>query len=215
MPPTLSPRLDFHGGNSLEPRSRTGFVSLPGHDELRKKVEEYHVKASDLAREAGLSKSVVSKILNMKCDPSYSKVLKLWTALEKLHEERLHGRGPDAVEGRIPKEQELLTAEEDEETESVKRTMGEKFDQLPVIRSGRLVGMVTRKSIRKAKEKAWKNSRKRKGALRVKDAMSSDYVALEPNEPAEKARRLLDNCQAVIVVRDGKPIGILTEADFD
>lgn len=184
-------------------------VSLPGLDELRRRTDEYHVKSSDLAREAGLSKSVVSKILNMKYDPSYSKVQKLWTALEKLR-----GESPDTAEGRIPKDQELRTAKEDEEIESMLRKMGEKFDQLPVIRGGRLVGMVTRRSIRKATEKAWKSGRKRESALRAKDAISSDYVALDPYEPVEKARQLLDHCQAVIVVRDGKPVGILTEADF-
>lgn len=178
-------------------------MSLPGPDELRKKIDEYHVKASDLAREAGLSKSVVSKMLHRSdYNPPYAKVKKLWQALDKLR-----GENPESVGDMLERKKgkgRLVTATEDESIEDVVEDMGDVFSQVPVVRGGKLVGMVTEKSI----------FGKQGNALQARDVLSGDYAALDPDEPVDKARDLLRHCQAVIVVRNGEPIGILTKPDF-
>lgn len=53
-------------------------------------------------------------------------------------------------------------------------------------------------------------------AIKVKDIMVAEVVTIEPNLSVREAVRLMNDCEigCLVVVYDGKPVGIVTERDM-
>lgn len=81
------------------------------------------------------------------------------------------------------------------------------FRHLPVVRSGRLAGMVSDRDLRAARMLAEDTPVGRLG--------SSDVLTADPGTPIEEASRLMleHKIGALPVVRDGALVGIVTESD--
>lgn len=81
------------------------------------------------------------------------------------------------------------------------------FRHLPVVRSGRLVGMVSDRDLRAARALAEDPPVGRLG--------SADVMTVDPGTPVEEAARLMleHKIGALPVVRDGALVGIVTESD--
>jgi len=78
------------------------------------------------------------------------------------------------------------------------------FSQLPLLnRDGELKGMVTERSLLDHPD-----------AQVCGDAIDYNYAIVEPDTDKESALQLAKNTQAVIVMKDGKIVGIATKADF-
>ncbi len=176
-------------------------MSVGSVDQLNLELERFKIRSIDLARTARLSKSTVSKILNKKYDPTISKLICLWSALDALLEIR-KSRAKDIM--KLP-----VTVSKDTTIESAVSKLEEgKFSQLPVVWNGKLVGMITEKSILLAYENQTTPGSK------VSEAMGADWAVIGPGDDAEKVRSLLKEVQAVVIVDHAEPVGIITRTDF-
>ena len=171
--------------------------NLPKVDDLKRALAQYGIRAGDLAREAKVDKSIVSKILNRKYNPSYEMMARLFGALNKMIE-----KGAEPVSDAMIRS--IVTSDADESISSVIAKMRKGgFSQIPVISGGKFVGMVTERSLLLRKE----------GAARAGDVLGGDYMVVGPETPLDRVRQALATAQAVAVVRDGRLVGLLTKAD--
>jgi len=75
---------------------------------------------------------------------------------------------------------------------------------LPVLnRDGELKGLVTERSLLDNPD-----------AKVCGDAIDYNYATVEPDTSKERALQLAKNTQAVIIMKNGKIVGIATKADF-
>lgn len=166
-------------------------------DELVRALGRYGIRASDLARKADIDKSVVSKILNHRYNPSYKTMVKLFETLDKMVEERAEPVSEVMVRN-------VVTADIDESIANVIAKMKKGgFSQIPVISRGKFMGMVTERSI----------LLRREGAVRAGDVLGADYTVAGPDVPLARAKQALATVQAVVLVEDGRLVGLLTKAD--
>jgi CBS domain-containing membrane protein len=118
---------------------------------------------------------------------------------------------------------DLVTLTEDETLAHAQRCMARgRIRHLPVVRDGRLVGLVTHRDLLAASfsifaEVARDEQRRIFDTVRVVDAMHRDVVTVSPDlAVAQAASILLENKYGCLPVVDaeGALLGILTEADF-
>jgi CBS domain-containing membrane protein len=118
---------------------------------------------------------------------------------------------------------EVVTLTEDETLAHAQRCMARgRIRHLPVVREGRLVGLITHRDLLAASFSIFaevKASEQRRvfDTVRVVEAMHRDVVTVSPELPVSKAARiLLENKYGCLPVVDDdqKLLGIVTEADF-
>jgi CBS domain-containing membrane protein len=118
---------------------------------------------------------------------------------------------------------DLVTLTEDETLAHAQRCMARgRIRHLPVVRNGRLVGLITHRDLLAASfsifaEIDTSEQRRVFDTVRVVEAMHRDVVTVSPGLPVSKAARiLLENKYGCLPVVDDEEqlIGILTEADF-
>ena len=118
---------------------------------------------------------------------------------------------------------DLVTLTEDETLAHAQRCMARgRIRHLPVVRDGRLVGLITHRDLLAASfsifaEINTSEQRRVFDTVRVVEAMHRDVVTVSPGLPVSKAARiLLENKYGCLPVVDDEEqlVGILTEADF-
>jgi CBS domain-containing membrane protein len=118
---------------------------------------------------------------------------------------------------------DLVTLTEDETLAHAQRCMARgRIRHLPVVRDGRLVGLVTHRDLLAASfsifaEVERNEQRRIFDTVRVVEAMHRDVVTVSPElRVAQAARILLENKYGCLPVVDGDTVlvGIVTEADF-
>jgi CBS domain-containing membrane protein len=119
--------------------------------------------------------------------------------------------------------QDVVTLTEDETLAHAQRCMARgRIRHLPVVREGRLVGLITHRDLLAASfsifaEINTSEQRRVFDTVRVVEAMHRDVVTVSPGLPVSKAARiLLENKYGCLPVVDEEDhlVGILTEADF-
>ena len=168
--------------------------------EIRATRQKHNIKSSELARASGISPSAMSKLEKGMLKPSYELVYKVLDALGNLVSEQ------GAFSTISAKMTRSVISVSSIDTISKAREIMKKNDisQLPVVdNSGRIVGMVTEKSILDNPE-----------AVTCDQALEFSYAVLGPEANLEKARQIVRNTQAILVVKEGRLAGILTKADF-
>jgi CBS domain-containing membrane protein len=118
---------------------------------------------------------------------------------------------------------DLVTLTEDETLAHAQRCMARgRIRHLPVVRDGRLVGLVTHRDLLAASfsifaEVERNEQRRIFDTVRVVEAMHRDVVTVSPDlRVAQAARILLENKYGCLPVIDADNLllGIVTEADF-
>jgi len=118
---------------------------------------------------------------------------------------------------------DLVTLTEEETLTDAQRCMARgRIRHLPVVRDGRLVGLVTHRDLLAASfsifaEVEANEQRRVFSTVPVVELMHRDVVTVSPNLGASQAARiLLENKYGCLPVadEDGRLLGIVTEADF-
>ena len=168
--------------------------------EIRTARQKRSIRSSALAKASGISPSAMSKLERGMLKPSYDLVYKVLEALDDL----IAAQGASATISATVARGVISVSVID--TISKAREIMKKNDisQLPVVdNDGRILGLVTEKSILDNPE-----------AVTCGNALEFSYAVLGPEANLEKARQLVRNTQAILVVEESKLVGILTKADF-
>jgi CBS domain-containing membrane protein len=132
------------------------------------------------------------------------------------------------MKGEIPKTVEdimtrkLITITEDDSLETVEVGMARfRFRHLPVVRQGKLVGLITHRDMLHVSSSFLSEDRKKRDALihkiPARRIMHTDVVTVRPSEPITKAGETMWTKKiGCLCVTDDEGVlrGIVTEADF-
>lgn len=179
-------------------------LSLPTPQDIRAQRVRLGLTQAQLADQAGVSQSLVARIELGEVDPSYSTLKAIVEALNRA----------DRREGTL---RELMTGDvanvgPDDAVRHAVETMRERgFSQLPVIDEGVAVGSVSERDIVHALNEA---DSEELGQEPVRRLMGPPFPALDPDEPIEVAIRMLEDRPAVLIVEEGRVIGLITKNDL-
>ena len=168
--------------------------------EIHIERERNRIKAYELAKRSGISKSAMSKLENNNLEPSYKLVYKVVKALNELAE--FKGKRNTVKEKMI---KNPISVSQDESIDNARKIMKKRdISQMPVTdKNGSILGIITEKSILD-----------NQNGIKCSDSMEFNYTILEPDSDLEKAREIIRNTQVILVVEDRKLVGLLTKADF-
>ncbi|MFH1222542.1 MAG: CBS domain-containing protein [Candidatus Micrarchaeota archaeon] len=176
-------------------------ISLESIAKMRKRLG---LTQKQLAVLAGVSQSLIAKIEMGGLDPSYSNVVKIFSALEA--QKKHKSRKVDEIMSK-----NLQFASPTEKIDSVMKVMEkEEISQLPVLSKGSVVG-----SISDAMFLEWfSRYGNRVKEMRVAEVMGESFPSVPVGAEVEVAVQLLKYYRAVLVKKEGKIIGIVTRADL-
>jgi len=169
-------------------------------DEIHLVKGKHNITSSQLAKKSGISLSTMSKLEHKKYKPTYELLCKVYNTLYDIVLETVKAKKVSDI---MVKDVETVTMMTPI-SEASKKMKEKGFSQLPLLnRDGELKGMVTERSLLDHPD-----------AQVCGDAVDYNYAIVEPDTDKESVLQLAKNTQAVIVMKDGKIVGIATKADF-
>lgn len=207
--------MERAAGNKEWARTTEMVFQMPPFDDLVKWISDSRKKLGlsqqKVARAAGLTSSTISKVeggLIKNYDTLFKVVSVLREEVIKRKEVRdiftlfaeriMHGR--------------VETVSADETVYEVWRKMKEKaYSQFPVEDQGKIVGSITEMGINRAIETFGAGEARR---IKVREIMEDPFPQIPLNTPLPLIIHLLRVYQAVLVVKGGEVIGIITNTDI-
>ena len=167
--------------------------------EIRKRRKRLGLTQKELAELVGVSQPLIAKIETGRMDPKLSLVKRIFEVLDEL-------------EGKMVKARDVMTSPvikvspdtPIEEVVEIMRSRG--ISQMPVVDGERIVGCVTEGSILRAMI-----SRGRR--LVARDCLDRPFPMVSPDERIDTVTNMLLENPAVLVVEDGRIVGIITKQD--
>ena len=154
---------------------------------------------SELARLSGVSQSLITRIESGRVDPAYSKVEKIFDALEKI-------KKPGELTAKDIMKKNVSSISSKESVIKAARIMKRyNISQLPVVDKSSIVGLVSERGI--------SHTVSEKPKL-VSEIMEDAPPLVSINTPLDALTHLLDYNYAVLVTDNGKIKGIITRADL-
>jgi len=179
---------------------------LPGLEEIGKRRRLLSMSQKQLANLAGVSQSMIAKIENKNISPSYSKTKAIFDTLESI-ERRNETKAKDICHGK------LVGVQAHEPISRAVRLMRETgFSQLPVFNGDHLVGSVTDKTIVQKLVSSPKPDLASK--REIETIMDDAFPMVNEFTPVSMVSALLQYEPAVLVLRRGHVLGIITKADL-
>ncbi len=179
---------------------------FPTLEDIAKKRRQLGLKQADLAKQAGVSQSLIAKLESGKIDSSYTKVKTIFDVLE-----RLEAKTRIQEEKIVPNQ--VIGIQKDEPVAKVVRLMKEHgYSQIPVFNGKQSVGSVSEKTILRqilaGKDLAQISK------LPTEDVMEDAFPQVTEDAPLELISSLLQTYSAVLVAKRGNVTGIITKADL-
>jgi predicted transcriptional regulator len=183
-----------------------GGKMLPDVREIEKRRKQAGLTQKELAIRSGVSQSIIAKIETGKVNPSYDVVRKIFESLENMT------RKEDVTAVQICSKGVHVAKRDESVGSAVKLMRSGGYSQLPVVDRGHVVGTLSEKTILDAIS----------GGIDLKDMLKKKVVSvmseappmIGENEPMSVISSLLQNNQAVLVVKRDKLVGIITKADL-
>tara|TARA_B100001750_G_C15493160_1_gene592507 strand:- start:771 stop:1322 length:552 start_codon:yes stop_codon:yes gene_type:complete len=160
---------------------------------------------NQLSEISGVSQSLIAKIEATKVDPTYRTVKKISDSIDK---EKL--KRSVKINQVMTKKIYLVKSKETLKS-TIKLMTDNGISQLPIIHNKTQVGSITDKKIMELIEKSG-NVEKLKKSI-IGDLMEDPFPVVSSESPIEVTYNLLEFYQAIIVIKKGEIVGIVTKAD--
>lgn len=179
-------------------------LSLPTPDEIRALRLKLGLTQAELARAAGVSQPLIARIEGGTVDPRYSTLRAVVEALNRT--ERAEVTLGDIMTSPV----QALRA-----TDLVHQALGlmreQNFSQLPVTAKGMPVGSISERNLLRALAEA-RDPTEVSNKL-IRDVMGPPFPVAERTTGLDAAVRMLEDQPAILVVEQGKMVGLVTKAD--
>jgi len=183
-------------------------IMLPDLDEFQKRRKLLKLSQYQLAKQAGVSQSLIAKMESKRIEPSYNKVQTIDQALEI--EEQKHKTSIKAKDVYTNKIAKINASDPIQKAIKIMQTNG--FSQLPVYDNNIVVGSITEHTILNAQSE--ENDYKLSSNMKVEKIIEQPFPQINEDTPIKPIRHLLEFYQAVVVLRKDRPVGIITKADL-
>jgi predicted transcriptional regulator len=171
--------------------------------EIKRLRRKYNLSQKDLAFRSGVSQSLIAKVESGKVEPTYTKTIQLFDALEEL-------RKKDQTRAKDLMNHDVITVDiNDHITQIITIMKKSNFSQIPVLSNGKVCGLITESTIL---EKMLENSGKI-AYLSANDLME-DAPPIIPREIVlQPILSLLQTSPMVLVMHQGELQGIICKSD--
>jgi predicted transcriptional regulator len=181
---------------------------LPSIEDLARMRRELNISQLRLAKLANVSQSLIAKMERGRVDPSYASVKKIYEAL--LQEFSKRNRSLTAKD---ICHTEVISVDAESTVRDAARQMHEhSFSQIPILSGGKVVGSITEDKITYLVAQG-RNINQMMG-IRVREIMDDAFPQVDENLGIELIANLLQFRKAILVVKHGDIIGIITKADL-
>ena len=202
----LKSQTDMTPATRLIPRRDSIRQLLPELKEIRERRLRLRISQRELAKNLGVSQSIIAKIEKNKVSPSYALVKKLFAYLDSM---RVNSAGKASDIASKP----IVSVQTDDAVQRamhILQTTG--YKQIPV-RDGELwVGCVYERTI--SKHMLETNDPRLVLRRQVGQIMDEGLPSAVEETPVVALIPLLQQHQAVLVTRKGRVVGIITNADL-
>jgi len=179
---------------------------LPDIVEIKRRRKVLGITQNQLSKDAHVSQSLIAKLESGKLEPSYSIAKNIFLVLDKL-ENKTSKKAKDYSSGKIIKV---------EAGEGVKAAISimkrHDISQLPVFDGNSFVGSFSEKTV--LDKIAEGGSIEDLEMERVSDVMGEPFPSINEDTPINSFVGLLQHNQALLVLRKGKPSGVITKSDL-
>ncbi len=157
---------------------------------------------TEFARSAGVSQSLIAKIEAGNIDPTYSKVQKIFEALDRLSKKK-------EASARELMQNNIMSAKPgDKVVELVKRMRRKGISQVPVLQGKNIIGLVTEHNIIE------KLGDKDVQTLKAKDVMVDPPPIISQDTKMPVLKSLITHYPILVVARKGELAGVVTKSDI-
>ncbi len=179
---------------------------LPGLEEIGRRRRLLAMSQKQLANLAGVTQSMIAKIESKNISPSYLKTKAIFDTLESL-ERKNEMKAKDICHGKV------VSVQAHEPISKGVHLMRETgFSQLPVFNGNQAVGSLTEKTILQKLVSSPKPELASKGEIET--IMDEAFPTVNDVTPVSMVSALLRYEPAVLVLRRGHVLGIITNADL-
>lgn len=186
-----------------------GTAVLPLADvvrQIRRGRIQLDLTQADLARESGTSQSLIAKLERNRLNPSYEVVRRVLEALDRL------AATQDATAGDLMNAEPLFAEPAEPLGKALTRMKENGFSQLPVVDRGQPVGSISESAILERIEKGSDLEALKRQPVRL--SMRPSFPTVEPHTRKRTLVELLRDHEAVLVVRGGRLVGVVTKSDL-
>jgi predicted transcriptional regulator len=180
-------------------------MRLPELKAIKNMRKQLKINQQELAKEAKVSQSLIARLESGKVDPSYSKVKKIFTALEKM------GSGKILNAKSIMKKKVISVSPNKSIKEVAAIMRKNSISQLPIIDDNVVLGSITEKDIMDA---ITKKDMENISLVPVKEIMKESFPQLDEDSPISVVSMVLEYTTAVLITKKGKVVGIITKSDI-
>ncbi|MCL1811211.1 MAG: CBS domain-containing protein [Methanomassiliicoccaceae archaeon] len=176
--------------------------------EIRRLRKSLDITQTELSKESGISQSTIAKIERERISASYETVVALFGALERMRQTNMQDmRAIDAASKKV------ITIQSNEKVHSATELMRSTgFSQLPVLSGDVPVGSISERSIFNLL-RAGRTMDELKDTV-VSAIMEESFPLVNENTPLSSVTSIMTDCDAVLVFRKGKVVGMITDTDL-
>ena len=173
-------------------------------EEIKRLRKKYHLNQKELARRANVSQSLIAKIEAGTVEPSFSKAMQIFEALEQLREK-------EEIKARDIMNRKVSFAHVGELLKEVIKTMKSKgISQVPVLSNEKVCGIITEGTIL---QKVLEHP-ERSGSLTAEEVMEEAPPIVTVNTGFSTLSSLLKDYPIVLVAEKGEIKGIISKSDL-
>ncbi|MDY6764303.1 MAG: CBS domain-containing protein, partial [Halobacteria archaeon] len=177
-------------------------MELPTPDDIRNKRKDLGLTQSQLAERAEVSQPLIARIEKGDVDPRLSTLRRIINVLEHTEEERA------TAEDLMTEEIESVSPD-DTVRNALNKMNSTGYSQLPVLESGVPVGSVSYEIIAHPDSEDLSELPDTK----IRDIMVNPFPTVSADSNLDMVSHLLDHNKAVLVTKNGRVVGIITNAD--
>lgn len=179
---------------------------LPSLQEIKVRRKKLDLTQTQLAKEAGVSQSLVAKIEAESIDASYSNTVKIFEALERME----NVSAPTA--GKVMSPHVFSVKVNETVGRALKRMKEKDYSQLPVFEGKHPVGSISEKTVLDRITQGETFSELSRES--IESVMGESFPVVDERTPLPAVSSLLNYHFAVLVRKKDRIAGIVTKADL-
>lgn len=176
---------------------------LPTPEELKKRRIHLNLTQNELARLAGVSQPLIARIESGDVDPRLSTLSKICDAFDVMEKQRV--KAGDIMHAPV-----IQTHPDSSVEEAVDIMEKEGFSQVPVTENGVPVGSISSDMV---VHSMTEQDTAKLSHMKVREIMGSSFPTVSRDTIVSTISHLLQQSPAVMVVEQGKVVGVVTQHD--
>ena len=175
---------------------------FPDISQIKKKRKEIGLTQKQIAKESGVSQSLIAKIEYGKAEASYEKIKRIFETLDRLKKQE------DETAEDIMTKKIISIGQDKKVSEAVKIMKETGVSQLPVISRKRQVGSISETGIlnRMIEDKTVEKKR-------IAEIMDEAFPTINKEIPVSALIQILKESDVVLVVEKNIPVGVISKSD--